>query len=43
VEEHEKILEALIRRDSALLPALLRSHLNNKMLVVLEALDQQAA
>jgi hypothetical protein len=26
-----------------LLPALLRSHLNNKMLVVLEALDQQAA
>ena len=43
VEEHEKILDALIRRDSALLPALLRSHLNNKMLVVLEALDQQAA
>ncbi len=41
VEEHEKILNALIRRDSALLPALLRSHLNNKMLVVLEALGEQ--
>ena len=43
VEEHESILDALIRRDSALLPALLRSHLENKMLVVLESLGQQAA
>jgi DNA-binding GntR family transcriptional regulator len=42
VEEHEKILDALIRRDSALLPLLLRSHLSNKMAVVLEALGQQA-
>lgn len=41
VEEHEKILGALVRRDSALLPALLRSHLNNKMLVVLESLGAQ--
>jgi len=43
VEEHEKILDAIIRRDSALLPQLLRSHLSNKMQVVLEALGQQAA
>ena len=42
VEEHEKILDALIRRDRASLPALLRSHLGNKMLVVLEALGRQA-
>ena len=42
VEEHQKILDALVRRDSALLPALLRSHLGNKMLVVLEALGEQA-
>ena len=43
VEEHEKILDAVIRRDSTLLPLLLRSHLSNKMQVVLEALVQQAA
>jgi DNA-binding GntR family transcriptional regulator len=43
VEEHQKILDALIRRDSAALPILLRSHLENKMLVVLEELGQQAA
>jgi DNA-binding GntR family transcriptional regulator len=43
VEEHQQILDALIRRDSASLPPLLRSHLGNKMLVVLEALGQQAA
>ena len=42
VEEHEKILDALIRRERASLPALLRSHLGNKMLVVLEALGRQA-
>ena len=42
VEEHQQILDALIRRDSVLLPALLRGHLGNKMLVVLEALGQQA-
>jgi len=43
VEEHQKILDALIRRDGVLLPVLLRSHLSNKMLVVLEALGQQAS
>lgn len=43
VAEHEKILEALMRRDGALLAALLRSHLSNKMQVVLEALEPQAA
>ena len=41
VEEHQMILDALIRRDSASLPVLLRSHLNNKMLVVLEELSQR--
>jgi len=43
VEEHERILEAVTRRDSALLPVLLRSHLNNKMSVVLEALGRDSA
>jgi DNA-binding GntR family transcriptional regulator len=42
VDEHQQILDALSRRDSALLPALLRSHLSNKMTVVMEALAQQA-
>lgn len=42
VEEHGKILDALMRRDAALLPALLRSHLSNKMAVVMEALAQQS-
>lgn len=42
VEEHLKILDALTRRDHALLPALLRSHLINKMAVVMEALAGQA-
>jgi len=42
VEEHEKILDAVLRRDGALLAQLLRSHLINKMQVVLEALGQQA-
>ena len=43
VDEHQKILEALSRRDRALLPALLRSHLINKMAVVMEALAAQSA
>ena len=43
VDEHQNILEALTRRDRALLPALLRSHLTNKMAVVMEALAQQSA
>jgi len=42
VEEHQKILDALARRDGVLLPALLRKPPRNKMLVVLEALGQQA-
>lgn len=42
VQEHEKILDAVMRRDGALLSRLLRSHLINKMQVVLEALGQQA-
>jgi DNA-binding GntR family transcriptional regulator len=43
VEEHEKILDALVRRDAAALPALLRSHLGNKLRVVLEALGEHGA
>lgn len=43
VDEHQEILEALTRRDRALLPALLRSHLVNKMAVVMEALAPQSA
>ena len=43
VEEHEKILDALAQRDAAALSALLRSHLDNKMRVVLEALATEAA
>ncbi len=42
VQEHENILDAVMRRDGALLSRLLRSHLINKMQVVLEALGQQA-
>lgn len=42
VEEHEQILGALTRRDRSLLPRLLRDHLRNKMLVVLEALGEHA-
>jgi DNA-binding GntR family transcriptional regulator len=42
VEEHEKILDALTQRDGALLALLLRSHLRNKMQVVLDALGQQS-
>ena len=43
VEEHQKILDAFTRRDRVLLPALLRSHLINKMAVVMEALAQPAS
>ena len=43
VEEHQSILDALVRRDKALLPVLLRKHLENKMLVVLEELERQAS
>jgi len=41
VDEHQQILDALTRRDRGLLPALLRSHLSNKMAVVMDALAQQ--
>lgn len=43
VQEHEEILDALTRRDSARLQGLLQDHLGNKMLVVLEALTAQPA
>ncbi|MBI2314305.1 MAG: GntR family transcriptional regulator [Betaproteobacteria bacterium] len=38
VEEHEAILDALVKRDSTRLKALLQDHLGNKMVVVMEAL-----
>lgn len=38
VEEHEQILDALMKRDSKRLQQLLRDHLGNKMVVVMEAL-----
>ena len=38
VEEHEKMIEALTRRDGAALRALLVQHLENKLAVVLEQL-----
>ena len=38
VREHEEMLDALIRRDSARLQSLLRDHLANKLVLVTEAL-----
>ena len=38
VREHEEILDALSARDSARLQALLRDHLANKLVLVMEAL-----
>ena len=38
VQEHEQMLDALVNRDSARLQQLLRDHLGNKMVVVMEAL-----
>jgi len=43
VEEHEKMIEALTRRDGAALRALLVQHLENKLAVVLEQLRDGAA
>ncbi len=43
VEEHEHILDALVQRDSERLQQLLRDHLANKMVVVMEALTAAAA
>ncbi len=39
VKEHEEIIEALGNRDSARLRAMLRDHLANKLVMVMEALD----
>ena len=41
VAEHQQILDALLRRDGALLGALLRSHLANKMKVVIASLQEE--
>ncbi|MBI3936458.1 MAG: GntR family transcriptional regulator [Betaproteobacteria bacterium] len=38
VKEHEEILDALVRRDGARLKLLLRDHLANKLVLVMEAL-----
>lgn len=38
VKEHEEMLDALTRRDGAKLQALLRDHLANKLVLVMEAL-----
>ena len=39
VKEHEEIIEALGRRDSARLQTMLRDHLANKLVMVMEALN----
>ena len=39
VQEHEEMLDALIRRDGARLQVLLRDHLANKLVLVMEALN----
>ncbi|MCW5575506.1 MAG: GntR family transcriptional regulator [Burkholderiales bacterium] len=39
VKEHEEMIEALTRRDGAKLQALLRDHLANKLVMVMEALQ----
>lgn len=43
VQEHGEILDALTRRDGARLQALLRDHLANKLVLVMEALDKRKA
>lgn len=43
VEEHDKMIEALTRRDGAALRRLLAEHLQNKLAVVLEQLQAQEA
>lgn len=42
VKEHEEIIEALGRRDSARLQTMLRDHLANKLVMVMEALGAPA-
>jgi DNA-binding GntR family transcriptional regulator len=43
VREHEEMLDALTRRDGARLQGLLRDHLANKLVLVIEALGGAAA
>lgn len=43
VKEHEDMLDALVKRDGARLQALLRDHLANKLVMVIEALDAKGA
>jgi DNA-binding GntR family transcriptional regulator len=38
VEEHEEMLRALTKRDGAALQRILREHLANKLVLVMEAL-----
>jgi DNA-binding GntR family transcriptional regulator len=38
VAEHQQILDALVRRDAVALAALMRSHIANKMRVVVASL-----
>ena len=38
VEEHERILDALVQRDSQRLQQLLRDHLGNKLVIVMESI-----
>lgn len=41
VEEHEEMLDALVRRDAPRLQTILRDHLANKLVLVMEALAAQ--
>lgn len=43
VKEHEEMLDALTRRDGMKLQALLRDHLANKLVLVMEALNRNEA
>lgn len=43
VKEHEDMLDALVKRDGARLQALLRDHLANKLVMVIEALSAKGA
>ena len=41
VEEHEEMLRALVKRDGAALQRILREHLANKLVLVMEALEDK--
>jgi DNA-binding GntR family transcriptional regulator len=43
VKEHQDMLDALVRRDGATLQGILRDHLANKLVLVMEALDARDA